>query len=305
MNPESDQPGLDARLASVAERQFGVVSRQQLRRLGLGETGIRERLRTKRLQRLHRGVYAVGHTALRVEAFRIAAVLACGPGAALSHAAAAAHLEIRNSAAVRIDVTVPVRSGRRNQKGIRLHRSGRLHPDEIMVHERIPTTTVARTLLDLADVLGDQALKRTVDEAEFRRLLDMTALIDTVQRNPGRRGAKLMAAVGAEAELTRSVLEDRFLELVRRKGLPGPLVGAHVGGYEVDFYWPEARLVVELDGFAAHGTRARFESDRRRDRFLWRTGVQTIRLTASALRYDEEAIAADLELAFRRERASS
>jgi very-short-patch-repair endonuclease len=174
-----------------------------------------------------------------------------------------------------------------------------------MVHEGIPVTTIARTLLDLADVLSDQALKRAVDEAEYRRLLDMTALIATVDRNPGRSGARLLKAAQGPIELTRSELEDRFLSLVRRRGWPRPRVNARLEGYEVDFYWPGAGVVVELDGFAAHGTRARFESDRRKDRALRRAGIDPIRLTAQALRYEEEAIAADLDAAFSRERASS
>jgi very-short-patch-repair endonuclease len=305
MKGEGDPRAIEPRLAALAGRQYGVVSREQLRRLGVGETGIEERLRTKRLHRLHRGVYSVGHGALRPEAYRIAAVLACGPGAALSHTAAASHLQIRPSSATRIDVSVPARSGRRHRPGIRVHRCRRLEPEDVTVHELIPVTTVARTLLDLADVLNEQALKRAIDEAEYRRLLDMTALIAVVDRNPGRGGARLLTAVKGPMELTRSALEDRFLSLARRRGWGRPRVNARVEGYEVDFYWPGARLVVEIDGFAAHGTRARFESDRVRDRRLARKGLQTIRLTANALRYDEDAIAADLEAAFSRERASS
>jgi very-short-patch-repair endonuclease len=133
----------------------------------------------------------------------------------------------------------------------------------------------------------------------------LAAVIAAVQRNPGRSGARLLAAATGPAELTRSVLEDRFLELVRRKGLPGPRVGVYIEGYEVDFYWPEANLIVEIDGFAAHGTRRRFEADRLRDRRLARKGLQTIRLTANALSYDEDAIADDLEAAWSRSRASS
>jgi very-short-patch-repair endonuclease len=305
MNPKSDQPPVDAAVAAVAKRQYGLVTRAQLRRVGVGETGIRERLRTGRLHRVHRGVYAVGHSVLPARAHYMAAVLACGRGAALSHVAAAAHLGLRASAAAVVDVTVPRRSGRRPQRGIRLHRSGRLTDADVTVHERIPTTTVARTLLDLADVLSDQALRRAINEAEYLRLLDTTALIAAVEGNPGRRGARVVRAMMAPLELTESALEDRFLALVERHGLPRPRVGARIGGYRADFYWPEAGLVVELDGFAAHGTRARFESDRRRDRVLARAGKRTIRLTANALGYDEDAIADDLADAFSRARASS
>jgi very-short-patch-repair endonuclease len=305
MTGESAQPEMDARLAALAERQYGVVTRGQLRRVGLGETGIDERLRTKRLHRLHRGVYAVGHRILRAEAHYLAAVLACGDGAVLSHLDAAAHWEIRQRSSGLIHVTVPRRSGRRRCAGIRVHRSGRLGPSETTIHERIPTTSVARTLLDLADVLSAQRLKRAVDEAEYRRLLDMTALVAVVQNNPGRRAAKLLEAAQAPSELTRSVLEDEFLDLIRRHRLPRPRVGDRVEDFEVDFLWPEARLVVELDGFAAHGTRARFESDRRKDRALAKRGLKTIRVTAAAMRYEEDAIADELTALLSRPRAAS
>jgi very-short-patch-repair endonuclease len=292
-------------VAALAGRQYGLVTRGQLRVVGVGDTGIRERLRTKRLHRLHRGVYAVGHSVLPSKAHWMAAVLACGDGAVLSHVAAAAHHQIRRSAASMIDVTVPGANGRQKRKGIRIHRSGRLGSQDVTVHEGIPVTTVARTLLDLADVLDGQALKRTIDEAEYLRVFDLAALIAAVHNNPGRRGAKLMAAAEGPPELTKSALEERFLALIERRGLPRPRVGVHIDGYEVDFIWPEANLIVELDGFAAHGTRTRFESDRVRDRRLARKGLQTMRFTANALGYDEDAIAEELTEAVSRSRASS
>jgi hypothetical protein len=305
MGTQSAQPTLEARLAAVARRQYGLITRDQLRRLGVGEHGIAERVRTRRLHRLHRGVYAVGHDALKPEAHWLAAVLACGEGAVLSHASAAAHWGIRPSAAALVDVTVPARSGRGRRNGIRVHRSGRLRATEVTVHEGIPVTTVARTLLDLADTLQDQALKRTIDEAEYQRLLDMTPLIAVVQGNPGRRGAKVLELARAAPELTRSELEQRFLELVTRRGLPRPLLGARVEGYEIDFLWPADKVIVEVDGFAAHGTRSAFERDRIRDRRLLRAGYRTIRPTDRTLRYDEDAIAADLEALLSRSRCSS
>jgi very-short-patch-repair endonuclease len=304
MGTESAQPSLDARVSAVARGQYGVITREQLRRVGLGEHGIAERVRTKRLHRLHRGVYAVGHDVLKPEARWLAAVLACSEGAVLSHASAAAHWGIRRSAAATIDVTVPLRAGRTRRKGIRIHRSGRLAAEEVTVHEGIPTTTVARTLLDLADALNAGALKRTIAEAEYLRLLDMTSLIAAVQANPGRRGGKVLKLAQAQPEWTRSELEDRFLEMVERRGLPRPVAGAMVEGYEVDFLWPADELIVELDGFAAHGTRSAFERDRRRDRRLARQ-LRTVRVTAAGLRYEEDAIAADLDALTSRSRASS
>jgi very-short-patch-repair endonuclease len=292
-------------VSAVARRQYGLLTREQLRGLGVGEHGIAERIRTGRLHRLHRGVYAVGHDALKPQAHWLAAVLACGPGAVLSHASAAAHWGIRQSAAAKVDVTVPARSGRRERKGIRLHRSRRLAPEEATTHEGIPVTTVARTLLDLADVLAAQALKRTIDEAEYRGLLDMTSLIAVVQSNPGRRGQQVLRLAREEPEMTRSELEEGFLEMVERRGLPRPRAAVKIDGYEADFVWPEAKLVVELDGRAAHGTRGAFEGDRVRDRHLLRLGYRTVRLTDRALRYEEDEIVADVEALLSRSRASS
>jgi very-short-patch-repair endonuclease len=223
----------------------------------------------------------------------------------LSHAAAASLWGVRASAAARIDVTVPGGAGRRRRPGLRIHRSSRLGARDLTARDRIPVTTLARTLLDLADVVDAPALKRVVDEAEYLRLLDLHALRAVVERNPGRAGAKLAAAAQGPVELTRSVLEERFLRLVERNGLARPEVGVEVGGYEVDFLWSDAKLIVELDGFAAHGTRRRFESDRRRDRRLARGGLQTIRVTPNALSYEEDAIAAELGALISRSRASS
>jgi very-short-patch-repair endonuclease len=293
MGTQSAQPNVDRRLAAIARRQYGVVSHAQLRELGLSAHAIAERVRTARLHRLHRGVYAVGHDVLRREAIWLAAVLACGPGAVLSHLDAAALWGIRPKAAATVDVTIPSRAGRRRRHGIRIHRSGRLSPKELTVKDGIPVTTLARTLLDLADVLPDQPLKRAIDESEYRRLFDLNAVIAVVERNPGRRGAKLLALAGSPPELTREEFEPLLLGLVTRQNLPRPKVNTWVEGYEVDFLWAEQKLIVETDGLAAHGTRQALQNDRRRDRRLLRAGYRTIRLTRADFE-DEAAIAADI-----------
>ena len=136
----------------------------------------------------------------------------------------------------------------------------------------IPVTTVARTLLDLADVLNPQALKRVITEAEYTNQFDLTAINAVVQNNPGRRGAKLMAGGRGRGDRTRSELEDRFLALLERHGVEPPQTGVWIEGYELDFVWTRAGLVVELDGIAAHTTRSAFNADRLRDRRLWRAG---------------------------------
>ena len=143
----------------------------------------------------------------------------------------------------------------------------------------IPVTTVARTLLDLADVLERQALKRVITEAEYLGVFDLRAVEAAVKANPGRRGAKLMEAAGGRLHRTRSELEQRFLRRLERHGVEEPESGVWIEDYEVDFVWRAAGLVVETDGLAAHSTRAAMRRDRRRDRVLARAGFRTMRLT--------------------------
>jgi very-short-patch-repair endonuclease len=280
-------------LAELARRQWGVVTRGQLLASGLGESGLRDWVRAGRLHRLYRGVYAVGHDRLRLEGRWLAAVFACGPGAVLSHRDAAALWELRQSNSAYIDVTVPSRNGRRGQRGIRLHRTGRLRPDELAVRNGIPVTTVARTLLDLADILEGQALRRVITEADYTQQFDLTAINAVVQNNPGRRSARLLEAVGGRRHRTRSPLELRFLRLLERHRVEEPESGVWIEGYEADFLWRAARLVVETDGLDAHSTPEAVQRDRRRDRVHARAGLRTMRLTDDDLD-DEEAVLDDL-----------
>ena len=249
--------------------------------LGLSADAIGRRVRSGRLRPLHRGVYAVGHLVLRREAHWLAATLACGDAAVLSHAAAASHWGIRQSAASLIDVTVPGGAGRR-RPGLRVHRRALL-PEEITTHEAIPVTTPARTLLDLAATLPRRALERAVDQTEVLRLFDLTALDATIRAHQGRPGAPRLRAVlerhSVGSTLTRSELEERFLRFCDERGIASPRVNATVAGLEVDFYWPRPRLVVELDGWAFHRTRAAFERDRTRDALLAARGVRVLRFT--------------------------
>jgi hypothetical protein len=191
-----------------------------------------------------------------------------------------------------IDVTVPSRAGRIRRTGVRVHRSGRLPPEEVTVTNGIPVTTVARTLLDLADVLDLQALRRAITEAEYTNVFDLTAINAVVESNPGRRTKKLMtAATEGTLHRTRSPLEDRFLRFKERYGLEEPESGVWMEGYEVDFLWRRVGLAVELDGLDAHSTRAAVKRDRRKDRALWRAGIRTMRLTSDALDAEDEVLA--------------
>ena len=292
MERKSAQPSL----GELARRQWGVLTLAQLTEFGLRDRGISDWVRDGRLHRLYRGIYAYGHDRLRVEGRWLAAVMACGPGAVLSHRSAGALYELRQSNSALIDVTVPSRNGRIRRAGIRVHRSGRLAPEEVTERSGIPVTTVARTLLDLADVVDHQALRRAITEAEYRGVFDHGTLIAVVQNNPGRRGAKLMRAAEAAGHRTRSPLEDRFLAFIDRWGVEEAESNVCVQGYEVDFLWRRIGLVVELDGGAEHGTRHAVNADRLRDRVLWRRGIRTMRLTSEALR-DEEEVLMDLDQA--------
>jgi very-short-patch-repair endonuclease len=167
-----------------------------------------------------------------------------------------------------------------------------LTTEEVTIKDGVPVTTVARTLLDLADVLDTRALRRAITEAEYRNLYDHTAVIAVVEMNPGRRTKKLMtAATEGKLHRTRSPLEDRFVRMLERWGVEDPECNVHLEGYEVDFLWRGVSLAVELDGLDAHGTRDALRRDRRKDRTLWRAGVRVMRLTSDALNAEDEVLA--------------
>jgi hypothetical protein len=291
---------LDRAVAVLAKRQHGVVARRQLVALGLGQDAIDHRLRCGRLHHLHRGIYAVGHPVLSAAGRWMAAVLACGDGAVLSHRSAAALWEIRPSSAPRIDVTVPRHLHAR--PGIHPHH-GRLPPDEVTTHRGIPVTTPPRTLLDLATVLDPRRVERAVQEAEVQRLSDSLSLEDLLTRYPRRPGrATLMAILNSAAlgaTTTRSELEDRFLTFLDAALLPRPCVNAtvelHTGSVEVDCLWERQRVIAELDGHASHGTTAAYERDRARDRALSAAGWRVVRITWRQLHDDGAAVARDLD----------
>jgi hypothetical protein len=175
---------------------------------------------------------------------------------------------------------------------VQVHRARRLDPLDTTTHRRVTVTTVARTLVDLAGVIDAGALERALAQAEVLGLYDQAALRDILDRSKGRRGAaSLRAALHTPPALTRSELERRFLRLCDAHGLPRPLVNVEICGYEVDFAWPEARLVVETDGHAYHRTRRAFELDRRRDADLLVAGYRVLRVTYHRLLTDPEGVA--------------
>ncbi|MBN1528948.1 MAG: type IV toxin-antitoxin system AbiEi family antitoxin domain-containing protein [Thermoleophilaceae bacterium] len=288
---------MDAAIAELAARQHGVVARRQLVELGLGEYAVRHRIRAGRLHVLHRGVYAVGHLRLSLAGARMGAALACGPGAALSDAAAGACWGLRPSGGALIDVTAP-REVRRPR--IRVH-VRRLPADERTVHDGIPITTVPRTLLDLAATLQPHQLAAAVNQAEVLRLTDPLSLPQLLERYPGRRGTRRVREVmGETTGVPRSELEALFQEFLRKADLPRPETNAafHLAGrwIEVDCLWREARVALELDGRMVHDTRASFESDRLRDRELVVAGWTPVRVTWRQLERDARRLEADLRV---------
>lgn len=284
---------LDAALAALADRQHGVVSQGQLRDLGLSRMAIDRRRRRKLLRPLHRGVYAVGHLAVGDAARRLAAVLACGPGAVLSHGSAAgAWAMLRGAGMNPVHVTVPARNC--GQKaGIRVHRVNVLDVGEVTQRHGIPITSPARTILDLATSgAAERTLERAIDEACIQRLLTLETIETALAAHPGRRGAARLRALlelpGASA-VTRSQAEETLLELIRRAGLPRPIAGAQLGAFTVDFYWPSHRVAVEVDGYRFHSTRGAFERDHEKDLELRSRGIALLRFTWRRLSQRPEA----------------
>jgi very-short-patch-repair endonuclease len=292
MAPKIDKHSVDRRVLAVARRQHGVVTRAQLEELGLDKRAIGRRVRWAWLHRVHRGVYAVGHDRLTTRGRFLAAVLACGPGAALSHQSAAVLWGLRPERGPRIDVTVPTTGGRKRRGAMIVHRSP-LSDHEVTVRDGVPVTTVVRTLIDLADMLSRRGLERAIDEAAYLRLD-----LDGLEPRRGRRGYGVLSCVLAEHEAgstwTRSELEERLLALCRRSSLPIPEVNAQVAGYEVDFVWRDAQLIVETDGWRGHGTRGAFERDRIRDAALTAADWRVVRLTQRRLEREPEAVAKQL-----------
>jgi very-short-patch-repair endonuclease len=288
MDRQSTEVPPDGRIAALARRQHGVVSRAQLRALGISEPAIEGRVKRGRLHTLHRGVYAVGHMSVTRNGRFMAAVLACGEGAALSHLSAAVLWGMLEDRGQRVHVTA---GKRRRVRGLVVHES-ELDGERVR-RDGITVTTPARTLVDLADVVPRRTLERALDEAEYLRL-DRTGLTP----RHGRRGSGLLASVLAVHEpgttRTRSELEEMFLALVDREALPRPEVNVRIEGFECDFVWREARLVVETDGGAAHGTRRARERDPVRDARLIAAGWSVWRVSYEQVVGRGDGVAADL-----------
>jgi very-short-patch-repair endonuclease len=282
-------------VVELASRQHGVVARRQLLAAGVSSAAVGRMITSGWLTRLHAGVYLVAGRQLDPLARRMAAVLAAGSEAVLSHTSAGALWEIVEQVPGPVHVTV--RSGRRRRRGIILHRDSDLDRFRT-VHKRIPVTTPSRTILDLAAILSPRRLQQAAETADRRGLLDTPELTHLCEATRGRKGTgRLRSLLARHQPLpeTRSELERRFLRLCRDAGLPWPAVNVPVAGLEVDFLWRAARLVVELDGYAFHRDRASFERDRRRDAALQLAGHRVVRITHRRLAEDAASVQAELK----------
>jgi very-short-patch-repair endonuclease len=285
---------VDRAIGQIAEGQHGVISRAQLSELGVGQGALEHRITVGRLHPVHRGVYSiVGRRLLRRHGFWMAAVLACGPGAVVSHRAAAALWGIRGGS--RIEITVP--RGRRPRDGMQLHWAA-LPEDEITVHHGIPVTGIARTLLDLSAVVQRDELRSAMRQAEQLRLTDPLGLAPLIERYPRKPGIPILRAVLEEAQrglgIVRSEFEERFQAFLLNACLPSPKTNVLIEGMEVDSAWPAQRLIVELDSRSAHDTHQAFEQDRVRDRRLEVAGWSVIRVTWRQLHDTPAELEADL-----------
>lgn len=281
-------------IAALANRQHANVTRQQLLNLGLGAQAIAYRVRNAELFPVHPGVYGVGKPPKQPLERAAAAVLACGPTAALSHESAIVLWQIWRRWPGTPEVSV---TRHRRPRGIAVHQPRSLSHHEITSHRGIRTTTLARALFDIAPRTAPKTLTRAVNNALNSPYLIESQLADVLSRHPRHPATRLLAQFVSETQngLTRSELEDKFKSFCHTYGFPRPKTNVLVGGYLVDAYFEAERLIVELDSWSFHHTRTAFEADRNRDVEALIHGVATVRITHQRLEHDPDREAARLQ----------
>ena len=282
-------------ISLLAECQHGVATTAQLGALGFNGQAVALRVAAGRLHRVHRGVYAVGHPILSVDGHRLAAVLACGDGALASHTTAAAIWGIRPDNGRLMHVMTA--GSARSRAGIRVHHAREIAPADRTLRDRIAVTSLARTLVDLGDVVKPDHVRAAFVRAEQLRLLDMAAIDDALTRATHRRGPsalrEILRGYDPRWQETRSPLEQRLLDVHAGRGLPEPEINEWVDAtYMVDFLWRDQRLVVETDGNQVHGTSGAKRRDARRDRALMSRGFRIIHVSRIELESNPDAVAA-------------
>jgi hypothetical protein len=275
----------DKKIAVLAKRQRGYVLWRQLIRMGVGREAINRRVKAGRLIRVYRGIYAVGHVPALPQDRAYGALLACGPKAVLSHGTAATVYGIYRRWDMPFEVTAP---GLRRRNGIRAHR-GRLTHDDTTIQQGLRVTSPARTLLDMAPRLTDKQLRRGLNKLRLSHNLTEEQLRDVLERFPHHPAAqRLRALAGMHRGATRSGLEDKFADFCERWGLGQPRLNEKINGREVDAYFPNERLIVEVDGYDVHSGRVSFEDDRDRDAAMLALDLPTVRVTEERMDNDPQ-----------------
>lgn len=294
----------DERIFAIAQLQRGLVSRRQLAAAGIAQSTITRLAHSGQLRRKHSGVFAVGPELDVPLADETAALLAVRAGGALSHHTAAIvwGLMRPGSGDGLIHVTVPGGSVD-DPRGVRVHRSTVLSARDIRLHEDLPVTSPPRVLLDLTPLMSPRDMERAIDRMLIERAGSLGQIRELLARSGRHNGRRQLGAIldgYTTSTFTRSEAEERFLALVRRGGLPQPLVNARRLGLEIDFFWPDRGVAVEIDGFAFHSARGRFEDDHERDRKLRKAGITVIRFTWRQLDGHPEAVLVDAAQALAR-----
>lgn len=282
----------------LAGKQHGIVTRQQLLALGFGRRSIEHRVAHGRLHLVMHGVYAVGWPPLTPRRRWMAAVLACGDEAMLSHHSAAALWGIAKERADRVDVSVRRRCELK-RRGLKVRGRPTLRPEDVAIKDRIPVTAVARTLVDLAAELAPVAVERAVNEADKHDLIDPETLRSRLGSYEGQPGVKPLRTLldRRTFRLSDSNLEIFFRPIAAEAGLPSPLSKQIVNGWEVDFYWPDLGLVIETDGLRYHRTASTQTRDARRDRAHALAGMTPLRFTHHEIRYEPTLVRRELRRA--------
>jgi very-short-patch-repair endonuclease len=272
---------------ALVRAQHGVIARWQLLHLGFTAAAIEHRIARGRLHPLWRGVYAVGRPQVTRQGMLMAAVLACGKRAALSHETAAELWGIRPRCD-RIHVSA---RAQRVRPGIQIHRRS-LTAQDLTTHHNIPVTTPICTLIDLAARLSPAETERAVNQADKLDLVDpeeLRAALDHTDSRPGVRPLRKVLDYRTFT-MTDSENEQRFLPIARRAGLPKPKTQQWVNGFRVDFFWPELELVVETDGLRYHRTAAQQAEDRLRDQAHAAAGLTPLRFTRAQVRFEPQHV---------------
>lgn len=298
MSPNLDPTPVDRLIAAIADAQHGVITREQLRNLGVDDNAIRYRVATGRLHRVAPNVFAVGRPSLDVHGQRLRALMTFSSEAWLSHRSGAAVWNLYWDATKSTHVSVMHRRGLAPREGVTLHRPRTLRPEDVTTHDGFAVTTPARTIFDLAATEPDRVVERAIEQSDILHLFDLRK-IDALaaRRVPGTKAVlTLLETVDAEQQTaTRSLLEEDFLALSRQYELERPRVNEFVEGWRVDFHWPSRRLVVELDSAGFHLNRVAFERDRRQDTELQLAGWVVLRFTYRRVMRERRAVVAAVE----------